>query len=187
MKYVWIFVPEDSTHFQGLFSWWFYPLQDLELSYPSPGILQPSSGWFLQQKYIIGISSFLPTLAHSPHWEESLPTQNPPLVMTSFEKSKFLLLALKHLPDMVPVWLHSASLFSRLSPPCVHAQLLSHVWCFVTPWTVAHLTLSMGFPRQVYWHRLPFPTPGNLSDPGIKLTSIASPALASGFFTTTAT
>ena len=54
----------------------------------------------------------------------------------------------------------------------------------VTPWTVAHQSpLSMGFPRQGYWSGLPFPTLGDLLDPGIKPTS---PALAGGFFTTEA-
>ena len=38
----------------------------------------------------------------------------------------------------------------------------------------------MGFPRLEYWSGVPFPLPGNLPDPGIKL---ASPALAGGFFT----
>ena len=42
-------------------------------------------------------------------------------------------------------------------------------------------SLSMGFPRQQYLSGLPFPSPGALSDPGIKP---ASPALAGGFFTT---
>ena len=52
---------------------------------------------------------------------------------------------------------------------------------FGTPWTVAHQApLSMGFSRQEYWSGLPFPTPGDLSDPGIKS---ASPALAGGFLT----
>ena len=41
--------------------------------------------------------------------------------------------------------------------------------------------LSMGFPRQEYWIGLPFPSPGDLPNPGIKL---ASPTLAGGFFTT---
>ena len=41
--------------------------------------------------------------------------------------------------------------------------------CFVTPWTVAHqASLSMGFPRQENWSWSPFPSPGDLSDPGIK-------------------
>ena len=40
---------------------------------------------------------------------------------------------------------------------------------FVTPWAVAHQApLSMGFPRQEYWSRLPCIPPGNLPDPGIK-------------------
>ena len=45
----------------------------------------------------------------------------------------------------------------------------SHVWLFVTPWTVAHQApLSMGFSRQEYRRGLPFPSSGNLPDPGIK-------------------
>ena len=53
---------------------------------------------------------------------------------------------------------------------------------FVTPWTVARQALlSMGFPRQEYWSGLPFPSPGDLSDPGIESTS---QALAGGFVTT---
>ena len=44
--------------------------------------------------------------------------------------------------------------------------------------------LSMGFSRQDYWSGLPFPTPGSISDPGIKPTSLASPALVAGGFTT---
>ena len=39
----------------------------------------------------------------------------------------------------------------------------------------------MGFLRQEYWSGLPFPSPGDLSDPGIEP---ESPALADGFFTT---
>ena len=48
--------------------------------------------------------------------------------------------------------------------------------------SVAHQTLlCMGFPRQDYWSVLPFPSSGDLPDPGIKL---MSPALAGWFFTT---
>ena len=42
----------------------------------------------------------------------------------------------------------------------------------------------MEFSRQEYWSRLPFPSPGDLPDPGIKSASLASPALSGGFFTT---
>ena len=45
----------------------------------------------------------------------------------------------------------------------------------------------MGFSNQEYWSGLPFPSPGDLPDPGIKPASLSSPALAGGFFTTGAT
>ena len=46
---------------------------------------------------------------------------------------------------------------------------LSHVWLFATPWTVAYQAPpSMGFSRQEYWSGLPFPSPGDLPDPGIE-------------------
>ena len=45
----------------------------------------------------------------------------------------------------------------------------------------------MEFSRQEYWSGLPFPTPGHLPDLGIEPASLASPALAGGFFTTSTT
>ena len=46
---------------------------------------------------------------------------------------------------------------------------LSLVPLFATAWTVAYQApLSMGFSRQEYWNRLPFPSPGDLPNPGIK-------------------
>ena len=42
----------------------------------------------------------------------------------------------------------------------------------------------MGFPRQEYWSGLPFPSLGDLPDPGIEPVSLLPPALADGFFTT---
>ena len=51
---------------------------------------------------------------------------------------------------------------------------------FATPWTVAlQVPLSMGFPRQEYWSGLPFPSSGDLPNPGIES---RSPALAGRFF-----
>ena len=53
--------------------------------------------------------------------------------------------------------------------------MLSHVQLFVMPWTVAHQApLSMGFPMQEYWSGLPFPSPGDLPNPG---TEPESPAM----------
>ena len=52
---------------------------------------------------------------------------------------------------------------------------LSRVRLFVTPWTVTYQAPpSMGSSRQEYWSGLPFPSPGDLPDPGIKP---GSPAL----------
>ena len=57
-----------------------------------------------------------------------------------------------------------------------------------TAWTVAcQAPLSMDFSRQEYWSGLPFPSPGNLSEPGIEPASLKSPALAGEFFTTSTT
>ena len=54
----------------------------------------------------------------------------------------------------------------------------SRVQLFVTLWTVAYRApLSMGFSRQEYWNGLSFPPPGDLPDPGIEPTSLASPVL----------
>ena len=48
-------------------------------------------------------------------------------------------------------------------------KLLSRALLFVTLWTIAHQAPpSMGFSRQEYWCRLPFPSPGDLPDPGIE-------------------
>ena len=48
-------------------------------------------------------------------------------------------------------------------------KLLSHVRLFATPWTIAyHASPSMEFARQEYWSGLPFPSPGDLPDPGIE-------------------
>ena len=56
--------------------------------------------------------------------------------------------------------------------------VFNHVWLFATPWTVAHQApLSVGFFRQEYWSRLPFPPRGDLPDPGIEPSSPKSPAL----------
>ena len=66
--------------------------------------------------------------------------------------------------------------------------VLSCFRLFADPWTVARQApLSMGYPMQEYWSGLPFPSPEDLPDPGIKPESLASPALAGGFFTTSAT
>jgi len=80
--------------------------------------------------------------------------------------------------DLKCVWLKVLCVLSRFS----------HVRFCATPWAAARQnSLSMGFSNQEHWSGLPCPPPGNLPDPGIKLTSLMSPALAGGFFTTSAT
>ena len=56
----------------------------------------------------------------------------------------------------------------------VKVKLLSRVQLFAIPWTVAYQALrSMGFSRQEYWSGLPFPSPGDLPNPGIESRSPA--------------
>ena len=51
---------------------------------------------------------------------------------------------------------------------------LNHVWLFATPWTIAHQApLFVGFSRQEYWSELPFHSPGDLPNQGLKLRSPA--------------
>ena len=68
-----------------------------------------------------------------------------------------------------------------------HCMCGSHsaVSDFATPWTVSPQTpVSMEFSRQEYWSGLPFLSPGDLPDPGIKSASLMSPVLAGGFCAT---
>ena len=61
---------------------------------------------------------------------------------------------------------------------CSCMCVLSCVWLFATPGMAAHQApLFMGFPRQAYWRGLPFPPPGDLSDPGMEPTSPALPLI----------
>ena len=68
--------------------------------------------------------------------------------------------------------MQAGSLSTELS---VKVKSLSRVRLVATPWTVAYqASQSMGFSRQEYWSGLPFPSPGDLPDPGIEP---GSPAL----------
>ena len=75
-----------------------------------------------------------------------------------------------HAKWIVPCGL-SLFFFRRLSEIRLlgsEVKSLSRVWLFATPWTVAYQAPSMGFSRQEYWSGLPFPSPGDLPDPGIE-------------------
>ena len=73
---------------------------------------------------------------------------------------------------------------------CWYAQMLSHVWLFVTPWVgevTCQASLAKGFSQQKYWDGLLFPPPRNFPNPGVKCMSLAPPALLSGFSIRSAT
>ena len=79
------------------------------------------------------------------------------------------------------------SYFVEFSPSACMLSHFSHVWLFVTLWSVAcQASLSMGFSRHGYWSGLPCPPSGDLPASGINL-RLLSPALAGRFFITSTT
>ena len=77
-----------------------------------------------------------------------------------------------------------AALFAR----CLHAKSLQSCPTLCDSMDCSPSGSSVhGLPRQEYWNGLPFPSPGDLLNPGIKRGSLMSPALAAPFFTTSAT
>ena len=66
--------------------------------------------------------------------------------------------------------------------------VLRCIQLFTTSGTIARQApLALGFPRQEYWSGLPFPSPGDLPNPGIEPGPLTSPALAGRLFTTSNT
>ena len=72
--------------------------------------------------------------------------------------------------DWTEIYHIAGRFFTVWAPREAHkVKSLSRVQPFVTPWTVAYqVPPSMGFSRQEYWSRLPFPSPGDLPNPGIE-------------------
>ena len=119
------------------------------------------------------------------HWQESTaPSWNshPTVVLSQLYAGKI------HFPVLwIPGLLLPQARFSRQVSiqRKVKVKSLILVWLFAIPWTVAHQAPpSMEFSRQEYWSGLPFPSPGDLPDPGIKP---RSPALQANAFTVWAT
>ena len=133
---------------------------------------------------------FTPSGGSRIHFLANFPALRSSLFSLTLGSSCYLQSWQSHLWSLL-LWSHLLSWLScfPLSPTtCCVLSRFSRVWLFATPWTVAlPVLLSMGFPRQEYWSGLPFPTSGDLPDPGIELASFLSPASASRFFTTTAT
>ena len=88
-------------------------------------------------------------------------------------------------PTLFPCCFRKSILYSCLYSIVIVIVIMksfSHVRLFVTPWTVAYQAPpSMGFSRQEYWSGLPFPSPGDLPNPGIEPRSptLAADALTS--------
>ena len=80
---------------------------------------------------------------------------------------KYIVTCLFRLNEDILVVLHMKDLKKKRLPE--RKWKWSHVQLFATLWTVAHQAPpSMGFSRQEYWSGLPFPSPGDLPDPGIE-------------------
>ena len=108
-----------------------------------------------------------------------------------------------HLPDCDPLPRRGCSFLQQplvtdtgpfQTPPSHNPTVACTLSCFscvrlfAMLWTVAcQAPLSMAFSQQDYWSGLPSPSPRDLPHPGIEPTSLTSPALASGLFTTRVT
>ena len=135
---------------------------------------------YLCCKYLFTVSPFSLLMM-------SLDEQKYLILMHPINKPNFLManaFIKKHFPSLKWLRLIIVLLFTLRS---ISAQRSVAQWLFVN-WPQHHgLCLSMEFSRQEFCSRLPFPIPGELSDPGIEITSLASPASAGRFSTTSAT
>ena len=107
-----------------------------------------------------------------PHWPNSL--FSPPGLCQQLE-------------SLLPLFQQGTSLTycNNLDINCNENYVLSHVWLFAAPWTIDHRApLPMEFSKQEHWSGMPFASPGDFPNSGIKLASLASPALPGVFITT---
>ena len=117
------------------------------------------------------------TVAHRLFYPQDFPSKNTGVGCHFLLQGIFLVQESKphylHLLQCRWIFYHQATRKAH-SLPLVKS--LSHIRLFATPWTVASYQApsSMEFSRQEYWSGLPFPSPGDLPDPGIKP---GSPAL----------
>ena len=82
------------------------------------------------------------------------------------------------------MWFVGCLLFTDLGNGTCMFSSLSCVQLFATPRTIPSQTpLSTGYPRQGYWNGLPFPSLGDLPNPGIEPVPFMSPTLTGRFFT----
>ena len=109
------------------------------------------------------------------------------IIDNKFIHLTFIGLAAPEIKDSEPYVPHCRD-GDRIHHPCFYLRVrVCSVMSdsFVTPWTVVHQApLSRGLSRRESWSGLSFPPPGDLLNPGIEPASLATPALAGGFFTT---
>ena len=134
-------------------------------------------------------------LRHLPAGEETISCGYLPMVIVigqgdSFLKSVFFFFFLwEGMERKQSLWL-TWSERNFLSPPnkilCLRAKSLQSCLTLLWPQGLG-IPLSMGFSRQESWSGLPFPSPGDLPNPGAEAPSHTSPALAGGLFITSTT
>ena len=150
---------------------------------------------------LLGLCSLVIHVENGARYWTTLQIQDSP-TQTHFPTYPAVLLILNPLcewmaePSIQNPWTEKLDISFNSSLPSSHQVQLylllllllrrfSRVWLCATPQRAAHQAPpSMGFSRQEYWSGLPFPTPGELSNPGIEPMSLASPASAGRFFTT---
>ena len=141
--------------------------------------------WWMGTKWLLNLFQLLFFLQAPELWPIVSLRQHATVLSTHWPQGKHSLMCY---PTKSPF--HSASphrFFPALSLASV-LSCFSHVLLCTTLWTVAcQAPLSMGFSRQEYWSGLPCLPSEDLPNPGIKSTSLVSPALAGGFFTISAT
>ena len=93
--------------------------------------------------------------------------------------SRYILTWLRASSDLFLHSLWRVPMPSCKTEVCVLSRF-SGIWLFEILTITCQAPLSMGFPRQEYWSGLPFASPGDLPNTGIKLLSLMSPALAGG-------
>ena len=129
----------------------------------------------------LGFRSSMASLMHYILDPSLLP--EPAQILSAQKSTSFL--SFKHFLSSNSMWFNISFMTAIFSYSSFFGLCVYVLSCSVTANSLwpHEGSLSMWFPRQEYWSGLPFPPPRDLPSPGIKSMSLASPALAEGFFT----
>ena len=159
-----------------------YNWQDLALSTPAASVLKGSAVLLLSQHWG---SDNRQVWGNECYWEESRggkPGSGRTKVIREIINTCIVFFCLFLSLILIPSLWEYIIVVCVCVCVCVSVCVLSHVWLFATPWTIACLApLFMEFSRQECWSGLPFPLSGYLPNPA---TEPLSPVLAGKFFTT---